>query len=240
MKHRAILRTMALAAALVSLPGLAADGPSPPVREGETIRLGLVRVDPRARTVRLPAKFQITQGILEYLLVADYGKTHESLLVTEASAYDLQSALLLLHARPLGTNATANAHSTAPRGPGPISVPAASRIEAHAEWTRNDQLIRRPLHELVALADTNPNLTHTGKLSAGPWMFTGSFVSAEGFSAHFEGSYIALIEDPSAILGNPRRDRFDDDIHVACPDLLPTNGSPVTLELTVARPTREP
>ena len=57
----------------------------------EGIRFGLVRVDAAARTASFPAYVNMTNGILEYAVVTDYGKVHESLLFTEAKPVDVQS-----------------------------------------------------------------------------------------------------------------------------------------------------
>ena len=211
----------------------AASGPTKPVREGDLVRFGLVTVNPITRTVSVPGRLEMTRGVLEYVLVTDYGKTHESLLVTEASAYDLHAALLLLNLRAAGTNLIPNSAA---------QVPAASALDLQAEWFADGRRTLRPVHELVALAEagTGTGIGHspTGHLAPGPWIFTGSFLSPEGFAAHFEGSHVALIHDPAAIVGNPRPDATDDEIHVPETGRLPTNGTPVTLHFKPHSPDR--
>lgn len=221
----------------------AATGPTKPVREGDLIRFGLVTVDPIRRTASVPARLEMTRGLLEYVLVADYGKTHESLLITEASAYDLQAALLLLNLRPTGTNFVGGTNSA-------TRVPRSNAVDLEAEWFTDGQRTLRPIHELIALAgrgagDATATATGigtghspTGHLAPGPWRFGGSFLSPEGFAAHFEGSHVALIHDPAAIIGNPRPDADDDDIHVPVTERLPTNGTPVTLHFKPHSPDR--
>jgi hypothetical protein len=225
-----IRRCLGLLLGSLVLPILgAAPGPTKPVREGDMIRFGRVTVNPITRTVSVPGRLEMTRGLLEYLLVTDYGKTHESLLITEASAYDLHAALLLLNVRAAGTNLVANSAAR---------VPAASALDLEAEWVADGRRNLRPIHELVALAEAGDRHSPTGHLAPGPWIFLGSFLSPEGFAAHFEGSLVTLIHDPTAIVGNPRPEAADDDIHVPETGRLPTNGTPVTLHFRPHPPAR--
>ncbi len=191
------------------------------------IRLGWVAVEPSTRSLSFPARLNQLQGVLEYALVTDYGKTHESLLVTDAEPRHIQAALLLLDLQPSGTNglAVAVAAPSAPR-------PATSLVEATVSWTNRQQhVVVRPLHELVALTDGGAGAMATGRLAPGPWLFTGSFLSAEGFAAHFEGSIISVIRDPVAILNSGRPDQDREDIHVPATDGLPGLQQEVTVRL---------
>src|SRR5580692_5395260 len=45
--------------------------------------LGDVRIDQHQRTVTFPARLNLDQGPMEYLLVTSWGKTHESILATD-------------------------------------------------------------------------------------------------------------------------------------------------------------
>lgn len=207
--------------------------PPPATVPPATVRLGLVDIDPGRRTITIPARIHQTNGVLEYVLVADYGKTHESLLVTDAAAQDVQAALLLLRAHPSGTNAVFC----------PILPPlGASAVHLALRWPATNPVMRLPLADAIRLAspggapgETTSSLSITGRLHPGPWLFNGSTFSPEGFVAHFEGSLISLIRDPGAILNNPGPDRDDDDIHVPAPG-LPPYGTPVLMELAVPLP----
>lgn len=201
---------------------------TPPVREGDRVRFGLVVADPATRTVSFPASVQMTNGLVEYAVVTDYGKTHESLLVTTALPMDVQSALLLLRARPSGTNGLAT---------GTTRVPAGSAIQARVLWTSpSGTPTSAPLSQCFALTKGGTQGAITGSLKSGPWLFNGSMITPEGFGAHFEGSIIALILDPIAILNNPGPDRDNDDIHIPAADQLPPLKTEVTVELTVDPP----
>ena len=64
--------------------------------EGEKLRLGEVEIDRSARTLSFPAKVNAVEGAIEYALVTSKGKTHESLLVTDALPRDIHLGCLLL------------------------------------------------------------------------------------------------------------------------------------------------
>jgi hypothetical protein len=201
---------------------------SPPVRDGDRIRFGVVVAHPPTRKVYFPAILNQTSGLVEYAVVTDYGKTHESLLVTTALPMDVQSALLLLRARPSGTNGLAT---------GTTRVPAGSGIQARVLWTSpSGTSTSAPLSQCFALTKGGAQTAITGSLKSGPWLFNGSMITPEGFGAHFEGSIIALIHDPIAILNNPGPDRDNDDIHIPAADQLPPLKTEVTVELTVEPP----
>lgn len=237
---RALIPAWVVALALLpSAPPLHSASPAPstpaipPVRPPakSPLRFGLVTVDPDARSISFPARVNQTNGVLEYALVTDYGKTHESLLVTDAGPTDVQTALLLLRAKPTGTNGVA-----APAGP----PPPASAITIRVGWKEGDRTLTLPLHELVAITSGGPEAGIIGRLAPGPWLFNGSLFSAEGFAAHFEGSIISLIRDPIAVLNGARADQDDEDIHIPAPDRVPPRGKEVTVTLLAPRPSTAP
>jgi len=190
------------------------------------LKFGLVEVDARARTVSFPARLNMSEGLIEYVLVTDYGKTHESLLTTEAKPMDIQSALLLLNAVPAGTNAVAGPDS---------AVPARSAVRV---GVRRESPTSLALEAVESWVGTREAGREGVSLETSPWLFNGSYISPEGFAAHFEGSIISLIRDPVAILNNPRRGRDDDELHVPRTEAVPAVGSVVTVVLQVgeARP----
>ncbi|MCC6235843.1 MAG: hypothetical protein IT580_24620 [Verrucomicrobiales bacterium] len=192
---------------------------------GGVVRLGRVTVDAQARSASFPARVNMTHGTVEYALVADYGKTHESLLVTDAAAVHVQSALLLLNLRATGTNAV--------RAEGALEVPVESAVAVRVAWDGAEGRVTRRLEELVDLVSNAGGRTVvTGRLATGPWLFSGSWVTPEGFGAHFDGSYFALIRDAIAVLNNPRGDAVDDEIHAPSVARLPALGAQVTVTLS--------
>jgi hypothetical protein len=197
---------------------------------GQGFRFGMARVDPAARTVTFPARVNMTNGLIEYAVVTDYGKSHESLFITAVRPIDVQSALLVLNAKAAGTNAVLQSS-------GPLPRP--SRVAIHVAWTHNGRPVRTALHELLRLI-ADPDGETTMPFPAGPWLFNGSYISAEGFAAHYEGSILSLIRDPTAIVNNPHPDRDDDEVHVPATDHLPPLASEVAIVLEVIEPAADP
>ena len=62
--------------------------------------LGEVKFNSVSRQVRVPTKVNMREGAIEFALVHDTGKVHESLLKMTASAVDIQVALLLCNYQP--------------------------------------------------------------------------------------------------------------------------------------------
>jgi len=197
---------------------------SAPVRVGSRIQFGLVWADPATRTITFPARVNQTNGLIEYAVVTDYGKTHESLLVTDVQPMDLQSALLLLRARPSGTQALAS---------GVVQIPKDAGLHPTISWPTSGPRVSRPLHRLVALTTGGASGAITGNLVSGPWLFNGSQITQEGFGAHFDGSLVSLIRDPIAIINNPGPDSDEDEIHIPDPTSVPPPGTEVIVELSL-------
>jgi hypothetical protein len=62
-----------------------------------TYRLGEIEFDAKSREIRLPAAMNMPEGgPIEYLLVHESGKVHESMLVTKARPLHLQIVMKLL------------------------------------------------------------------------------------------------------------------------------------------------
>ena len=64
---------------------------------GTRYRLGLMEFDKASRIITLPATVNMTKGLLEYVLVHESGKVHESLFSTKVKPAEFNVALLLLN-----------------------------------------------------------------------------------------------------------------------------------------------
>jgi len=190
----------------------AADLPAPALEKlpDGSVRIGLVTVEAKTKTISFPAAVNQREGLIEYALVTKAGKVHESLLSTEVSPTHLHLAALLLNWSAEG---------------------APVRISVEVEWETNGPKRRELLEDLISLVQdsrfgrSGMPLVNTG------WTYTGSFVLPEAFAAEKEGSLITLIGDPVALIGNPRPDQVDDRAHVPHARRLPSLGLPVIVRL---------
>ena len=79
-------------------PSAAAMPPIERISEG-VMKVGEVTLDKNRMTVSFAGSINMDHGEMEYLLVEDGGKTHESLLVTKAQPFHIHIAMLLLGAK---------------------------------------------------------------------------------------------------------------------------------------------
>lgn len=192
-----------------------------------TFQIGHVELDKARRTVSIPARVRLRNEVVEYALVTEQGKAYESMLTTDARPSDIHVAFLLL-----GVNAV-----DLPDQPGkPMPVPKTNALTIEVTWTNNGQSARFALSELVSLTSGGAE-PKAPSMNIKSWLYNGSIMNPRGFAAQVEGSIISLIRDPSALINNPGSDRDNDNIHFPNASLLPTEGTPVRLIITLpARP----
>ena len=66
---------------------------------------------------------------------------------------------------------------------------------------------------------------------AGPWLYTGSVVTENGFRAEQTGDLMAVFSDASAMVNHPGKARKRDDIWSVRQGPLPAKGSPVRISI---------
>jgi hypothetical protein len=195
------------------------------------IEVGGVRLDKNLRTVTFPAALNMNDGLIEYLIVTTYGKTHESLLRTEIEPYHLQVAMLLLGAKPAPPQ-----HLTAAPPGGPISAEQLAHVEdvkgdpvsIEVSWMQGAVPKRKRIEELVL------NLKTKSTMSRGAFTYNGSRLWEGTFIAQREGSIVSTIIDPDAMINNPRPGHEDDEIWQIIPQGLPPLKTPVTVTITLS------
>ena len=183
--------------------------------------LGKVRFDKNQGTVRFPAAINQTENDIEYLLVTSFGKTHESLLRTDAEPYHIQLALLLLGAKDAGTNSFPQ-DNTLPLPGTPVTI--------ELSWKVKDKEQRARAEEFVY------NLQTKSVMAKGDWIFNGSRVVDGTFIAQQDGSIVSVMEDPDALINNPRPGRENDKIWRVHSKGLPALNSPVEVRIRLAKP----
>ena len=74
----------------------------------------------------------------------------------------------------------------------------------------------------------------------GEWIYNGSRIVHGTFLAHRDGSIVAVIADPDALVNSPRPGRDDDEIWTANRALVPPVGTPVEVTVeSVSNPSKE-
>src|SRR5258706_8782815 len=159
------------------------------------VELGKVVLNKNERSVKVPVMVNMAEGNVEYLLVTTTGKTHESVLRTEAEPYHIQLAMLLLGANGKGTNEFPQKKSKPPPGD-PVTIEVLWRNEKAESPMRAESLI----------------LDHSTKAEMQPvkWIYNGSQINDAGFAAQQFGSIGCMIDDPDRLFNNPLPRRDDD------------------------------
>lgn len=212
-----------------SVSTLANDTPSeeiPPVIrvDGERVYLGKITIIPTKQRLELPARINLSEELIEYVLVEEKGKVHESLLVTQVPAMDLQLALLMITPRNPGTQ-----DSVKP-GPGQAQASLAD-IEMHLEWHDTiSGLQELPLEEFI-LQDPPKRPMQPTK-----WRFQTAKHREGKLEATVTGSLITIIRSDDAIIAYPGQDRENDEIWFANKATTPAVGTPINLIIRNKRP----
>ena len=182
------------------------------------LELGLVRLDQQRRSATIPAFVNLKEGVVEYFLVTSGGKTHESVLRTDAEPHHIHVAMLLLGARGAGTN-------DLPDDPA-IGLPG-DEVTIEIVWKQGAKE-RRVRAETLVL-----DRKRKSAMTKGDWIYTGSRFREDGFAAQADGSIISLITDVDALVNNPRPGREDDDRWLSKAKRLPELDEPVQVVITL-------
>jgi hypothetical protein len=202
----------------------------------DVFELGRVRFDKSRKTVQFPAQLNLTNGLIEYLIVNSKGKAYESLLATDAEPFHIQLAMLLIGAKGAPqTPALLNApsvpfHVNQPNGH-PLSI-SGDPISIELVWTEQEKSTRLRAEDCIL------NLTTHTNASRGIWTYNGSRVVKGTFIAQRDGSICAMIDDMDATVNNPRPGSDNDQIWQINSNALPPLHTPV--EVTFKLETNHP
>lgn len=198
-------------------------------------QLGKVRMDKNTRTVSFPSVLNMREGPMEYFLVTEYGKKHESVLRTDAEPYHIHMAMLFLNAKggsqmpkPL-TVPTPGAVIDQTKNE-PLSHPSleklpGDRVTLEMKWMQDGKEVRKKTEDMIA--STAPKSSGS-KLD---WHYTGSRIVNRVFLCQLLGNIGSLVTDPDALLNNEGPGHDDDHIWTTKPENLPPVGTPV--EVTI-------
>ena len=156
-------------------------------------RIGTVTIEQKTREIRFPAKVNMNQGLLEYLICEQQGKVHEALLITEISPTHLCLAFTLLRYPPSNELFSLIDETGHPTGLYPNVAPAVkagARIAIEVEWTAEGKTHRLPVNDWI-----QHNIKTTA-MKAGPWLYTGSDFHEGKFIPEMTGDLAAIMTMP--------------------------------------------
>jgi hypothetical protein len=185
-----------------------------------------IEIDKEKRTVTFPAAINMSAGMLEYLIVAETGKTHESLLSTKIEPYDIQVAMLLL--------GIPGAGKADVQPPGQINrAYLATAPELKGE--KISLFLTWPGHRAHA-EDLIWNRRRIAPMTEGAWTYNGSEMYYGKFLAEVDGSIAALVRDSAALINNPRPGNDDDQIWQVNTDSAPPVGTAIDVTIQLEGP----
>lgn len=190
------------------------------------LKIGEVVLDKKKRSITFPAAINLDKGEMEYLLVQEGGKTHESLFVTKVLPTHIHIAMLLLGVKlpqqpaiaPPPQNIDANYLKSAPK-------PKGEDVTILVRWTDNGKTVEMHGEDLMF------DQAKKQQMSRGPWIYNGSIESGGVFLAQQERSIISMIIDPAALVNNERPDSDNDQVWTIISEKCPKVGTPVEITL---------
>lgn len=201
---------------------------------GTEYELDGIRINAATREVSIPAKVELQRAPIEYLLVHETGKTHESVLTTAVSPTAIQVALLLANYQA----ATEGMLTKVPEAERPKiwkeeppAKPKANQIKVTVKWKVAKETKSVPISDFVQHVDTKKPPTDLES-----WIFNGSYLDERGFIGQHEGSIIAVWLDRGALINSPAEGNWRDDLWISLPANIPEVGTPVSVIITPVQP----
>ena len=188
--------------------------------------LGLIKFNENTRRISFPGEVNQIEGVLEFALVHENGKLHESLLATKASALNLNVALKLLHFKESPELFPALDENFEKIDDAPIvsdETKAAARLQILISWEKDGKKVEHPINDLIY------NLFKEKKMDPIPWVYQGSYIHSNSFEAETSGDLVAIFIARSALINYPGNDNDIDEPWTPNAKLIPKNGTPVTI-----------
>ena len=179
---------------------------------------GDVLLDREARTLELPGISNQVNGLVEYGLVHEGGKIHESLFRTNVRPQIIHAAFLLLKQKPID-GFFENLWSENPQK---LRFPK-DCIGVEVIWDSNGTQKIDPLENMVI------NQTNQKGITSKSIIFTGSKVIEGTYMAEISGSILAVYADEDAILNSSDIDSDNDDVWIANENTMPPLESRVRI-----------
>jgi len=197
-------------------------------------QLGDITFNGKTQEIRFPATMNLEKGLLEYVLVTEEGKIHESLLSTKVRPAQLQIAMKLCHYRD-GVGDTFDAIFPDDEKQGEAGkAERGSAIQLAVEWTEKSDGIEKPRR--FRIGELIRDLKADDPMGKGQWIFTGSIIYEGSFIAETEGTLIAVYIDNGSLINNFRDGSDDDERWITNAEIAPPMGTPVTLILSPDSP----
>ncbi len=201
----------------------AVDGEVSAVEEGPATRQGIVdfqpgvRIDWETREVLVAGEVVLRQGALELFACSPNTREHESIVRVDARPLHIYQAMGLIGLEPGEPSYYDENDRYHPAHGAPVAM------EVHYAWKGRDHQHRIETWMLNAETDE--------PIPSQPWVFAGSFVTDGIFAGDPEGTVVAVVDFPSAIVALPRFHSAGNEALWLTPntEAVPEVGTEVTL-----------
>ena len=191
------------------------------VKEG-VYQFGSVVINRKMNSLSIPAVSNQVSGLVEYGIVHENGKIHESLFRTKVRPQIFHTSLLLLKAKPVSTFFD-NLWSDDPK----LIDYSKNCFEISVFWEINGTKFENKIEKLSV------NQIRKGNVEKKSFIFTGSRMVEGTFLAESSGSILAIYADDTAILNNSDYDSTNDDVWIANEREMPPLELPVTIRFNL-------
>ena len=162
--------------------------------------MGEIEFNKQSRIISFPAVFNQREGLLEYVIVHDKGKVHESLLRTSINPTHLNLALKLLRYQTSPELFSLRDEEGFPSGLMPRVAPAvkaAARVEIRLLWKDGDTAHSATVNECIN------NTKNDKPMAPGPWIYGGSAFYEGHFVAEMTGDIVAILTNEASVFNYP-------------------------------------
>lgn len=192
------------------------------------LRIGEVTLDRKTREIRFPTQVNMTDGLLEFLVVHEKGKVHEALLVTTISPTHLNLAFKLLRYPASPELYPLPSETGGASGEFPDVAPevkAGARVTIDVEWKdpKTGETRRMPVNDWIQ------HSVKTTAMPPGPWVYGGSVIEDGAYVPESTGDIAAIFIAPSALINYPGDDNRDDTVWLPFTNRVPEIGTNVTV-----------
>ena len=181
-------------------------------------QFGDIMIDRKSNTIEIPAISNQISGLVEYGIVHEDGKIHESLFRTKIRPQILHTSLLLLKAKPVASFFE-NLWSDEPK----VINYDNYCFDIFVNWEMNGTKFNKTFEKLSI------NQNRKQSVEKKSFIFTGSRVIEGTFLAETSGSILAIYADDNAILNNSDYDSANDDVWIANKEEMPPLELPVMI-----------
>lgn len=197
------------------------------------MKFGDIIFDPKTRQVRVPCSINMNEGLLEFAVVHENGKIHESLLITKCNPLHINVVMKLLR------YVASEELYAIEREPGvltgkfpevPEATKKAARVALKIEWQKDGKT------HTVSMADCIMHAETTQPMTQEPWVYGGSMVYEGAFLAEQTGDIASIFVSRGSLILYPGKQNDNDEVWLANPKRLPAQGTNVTFIIEPHQP----